>query len=167
MAASNELLFYRRAIDGLSQAILLKVFLESTFTDAHPSLAVVPDSTAAAYDIGPRRILPASIDYHLLRDWIHFCTHNHKLCCKTYRPSLLPGFKVISIKTRQVVEADPDCTYLALSYVWGTLESTELNPSSYNLDSAPPVIQDAILVTGSLGYEYLWVDKYVSSSAQR
>lgn len=162
MAASNELLFYRRAIDGFSQAILLKVFVDSSFTDADRCLAVLdsrPD--AAPYDIGPRRISPGSIDYNLLKNFIGFCSHNHKTCFKASR-SNLPGFKIINVKTREVIEAEPSCTYLALSYVWGTFESTE-SSTSYDLDLAPPVIQDAISVTGSLGYEYLWVDKYVSS----
>ena len=62
-------------------------------------------------------------------------------------------------------------TYTALSYVWGAPQSCQnvkgvpkdlYNPGSISADdeAIPRTIQDAILLTASLGEKYLWVDPW-------
>jgi hypothetical protein len=63
-----------------------------------------------------------------------------------------------------IVPATSGCQYLALSYVWG--KSTVLLEDDSDLakdqlpKNLPQTIEDAILTTKSLGYDYLWVDRY-------
>ncbi|KAA8627766.1 HET domain containing protein [Pyrenophora tritici-repentis] len=46
-----------------------------------------------------------------------------------------------------------NCRFVALSYVWGSEQS------SLRLEDAPATIKDSITVTLALGYDYLWVDR--------
>jgi len=60
-----------------------------------------------------------------------------------------------------------DTRYVALSYCWGTIDSSFVTTTSANLherknkiaySSLPKTIQDAIIITRKLGLRYLWVD---------
>lgn len=106
-------------------------------------------------------IRPSSINYAKLKSLARSCEKNHGSVC-TARPHYqVAGLRVIDVSSRMVVEAPENCNYLALSYVWGQ------QPGSTNGDAlqcVPPLIEDAISVTIALEYNYLWVDRYVSSS---
>lgn len=78
---------------------------------------------------------------------------------------------LIDTKTSSLVPAPSDTTYVALSYVWGqveSLQSTKSNieqlccPWSLLRDAVvvriPPTIRDAIQAVRLLGERYLWVD---------
>ncbi|KAF2998487.1 hypothetical protein E8E13_003053 [Curvularia kusanoi] len=76
---------------------------------------------------------------------------------------------MIDCKTLEIVTAPPNCNYFALSYVWGNASNTAPSDSSISsvpagtrslLSIAAPVVRDAIEVVRSLGWRYLWVDKY-------
>lgn len=74
--------------------------------------------------------------------------------------SAVPGLRVIDCSLQpphcSVVLAPEPCRYIALSYVWGSQQSE---------DSFPRVIRDAMSVTRLLGFQFLWVDKYVRATA--
>lgn len=58
-----------------------------------------------------------------------------------------------------MIEAPEQCAYVALSYVWGTAQF----PGPEKQDGQfPATIEDSIVVSLALGFEYLWVDRYVS-----
>lgn len=61
-------------------------------------------------------------------------------------------------RARRIVAA-LDLSHVTLSYVWGSIAHVE----GYNdqlPDVLPSIIEDSISVTLSLGYEYLWIDRY-------
>ncbi|CAI9631417.1 unnamed protein product [Alternaria burnsii] len=103
-----------------------------------------------------RKLDPENIDYEVLRRWLRYCKGHHIACDHTY-VSFIPGLKVIDCTTGKVIDAPEDSAfrYLALSYVWGSIQS-----SGIDQDEFPATICDAITVTVQLGYRYLWVDQY-------
>lgn len=110
-------------------------------------------------ELGARTIEPTSVDYSKFKDFLKICDRNHKVCCAIEPHPNVLGLEVIDVKTRQVVKAPDGCRYLALSYTWGKASDSS---SDHNIRNSPPVIRDAISVTNSMGYSFLWVDRYVS-----
>ncbi|KAJ2898035.1 HET-domain-containing protein [Zalerion maritima] len=118
------------------------------------------------------RFVPARVDVGPFHQWLDACRHFHGEVCN-YKSSnsrvwSLRGIRFIDCKTRELVPAPPNSRYITLSYVWGKPSSggdgvTPQQPSSpstlANME-LPPTIEDAIQLTGMLGYQYLWVDKY-------
>lgn len=107
-----------------------------------------------------RIILPSSIKYDKLKRLLRSCEENHGSLCTARPLHQVSGLRVIDVSLRTIVEAPENCRYLALSYVWGP-QSDSITGDS--LRCAPPLIEDAVSVTIALGYNYLWVDEYVSS----
>lgn len=120
-------------------------------------LAVIKDGEGSS----SRTIPPRSIDYHWLKLLAQLCEKDHKGHCRlgSLYPISVPGLKVIKVSSRTVIEAPAECRYVALSYVWG--KQPDVGPTLH-LQRPPPLIEDAISVTIAMGYEYLWIDRYVS-----
>ncbi|RGP70263.1 hypothetical protein FSPOR_4163 [Fusarium sporotrichioides] len=111
----------------------------------------------------------------LASTWIRSCRQTHQNCgsySATREPKVLPT-RLIDVSTdalsqpRLVIPLPhpPGFEYIALSYAWGS--SNFIKTTSSNLESMrqnlpwnqlPKTIQDAIIVTRSLGVRYLWVD---------
>lgn len=108
-------------------------------------------------DFASRTINPTSIDYDWLRRLTRSCEQVHD--CKPSSPGPVSGLQVIEVSSRTVVQAPADCKYVALSYVWGKQRHLDL---TLCLQRPPTLIEDAMSVTVAMGYNYLWVDKYVS-----
>lgn len=109
-----------------------------------------------------QHLYPASIDIRIIKSWIKKCVHFHGASCKPLIPVGLKEVKVIDCSQRTIVAAPSDCQYVALSYVWGR-QLTDPEPA-HDWDSGqalPKTIEDSISMTRALGYNYLWVDKYV------
>jgi hypothetical protein len=58
----------------------------------------------------------------------------------------------------------PQCKYIALSYVWG-LPTKGSDAALAEIDGSflrfvPRVVEDAIIITTELLFQYLWVDRY-------
>ena len=131
--------------------------------------SVVSSTIESSKKFRTRRVLPDRINYQLLRNWYDLCVRHHPKKCAvdiTERPDTL---KVIDCQTKQIVEAPPDCPYIALSYVWGQGQSIATWPkqpceepgsSMLSADRIPNVITDAMTVTVQLGWQFLWVDRY-------
>lgn len=115
-------------------------------------------------DLQSKKITPSSVDYEKLKTQVKTCQKEHKSCCKAKSRTNVSGLEVIDVRTQplQVIEAQGQCEYLALSYVWGKQGDSLVN----NLENPPAVIKDAIRVTKSMGFEYLWVDRYVSNQSK-
>ncbi|KAG7058290.1 HET-domain-containing protein [Colletotrichum scovillei] len=81
----------------------------------------------------------------------------------------LPGWSVIDCFANEIVNLE-DCVasagsfdaveYATLSYVWGSAQSDCLRPGRKLPASVPRVIEDAKTVAATLGFQYLWVDRY-------
>lgn len=109
-------------------------------------------------ELKSRRIAQTSVDYNNLKHLIKICEGEHKESCAAGTGPNVLGLEVINTKTQEVIKAPDDCEYLALSYVWG---KGEVGSFFHDIQNAPPVVKDAISVTNTMGYSYLWVDRYV------
>jgi hypothetical protein len=106
--------------------------------------------------------------------WLQQCRNSHEQCAVTASPAEMPT-RVIDVSATANGLPSPfiyhpppgSCgEYVALSYCWGdtpTVLLTEewlLNSSTPSLDfqGLPPTFRDAILLTQSLGFQYLWID---------
>ena len=122
-------------------------------------------------------------NWELARSYLASCRRNHARCRRRDAESERAGFRpthlvdilierddtIRLIEGRNLAQKDPaDTDYLTLSYCWGenTLQPyrtikanvAERLSEGFPLGSQPASIQDAIKVTKTLGYRYLWVD---------
>jgi len=110
------------------------------------------DATALFTEVSKR------VDFAIVKQFVEACKASHKSCEPETSLQLL-DLRVIDCVDNTVVVAPLGCSFVALSYVWGGLSA-----DSYVLGSRiafPPTIEDAVRTTRELGYEYLWVDRYV------
>ena len=91
-----------------------------------------------------------------IRGWIEDCLTNHSECCIGNVQDSLRQLRVIDCGSKTVVPAPMGCHYVALSYVWG-----QHNDAFDDLQNPPKTIADSIYVTQMLGYQYLWIDRFV------
>lgn len=113
------------------------------------------------------QVVPPYFDPAIAKGWIHFCRKHHYIKCLAQKHASVTNLHLIDCESLVVEQGHPQAPYVALSYVWGSsaacdqysLKST--SDSTFSLPSIlPPVILDAITVTKSLGFRYLWVDKF-------
>lgn len=113
------------------------------------------------------QVVPPYFDPSVAKGWICHCREHHQKTCFSQQDAVVTNLNLINCEYLAVEQGRPQVPYVALSYVWGSstacgqysLESTFGGASS--LPSVlPPVILDAIAVTKSLGFRYLWVDKF-------
>lgn len=109
---------------------------------------------------------PDVIDYEVIREWLSLCSSKHCECMDKHQSLAfhdIPGFRLIDCSTRTIVPASQafEREYVTLSYVWGT-SSNNSGPAatSWLPDNLPLVVEDAMKVTMSLGYRYIWIDRY-------
>ena len=131
---------------------------------------VVSSARKTSPRVGTRRLLPDRIDYQLLRSWHEFCAQHHRKLCANNSKEYPEMLKVVDCRTRRIIGAPSNCSYVALSYVWGKQQSTTVSSSvssgkntghrTLSSDTIPSVISDAMIVTLKLGWQYLWVDRY-------
>lgn len=130
-----------------------------------------------------REVFDEFIDFNEVQRWISACDRDHTAsddgCLSTpFNPAILPrtgkrqlDFRVIDVRQMCLVYAQPECRYLALSYVWGARKKSTLVLTSHNEDELmkpgaltnyqaliPNTIWDCMTVVRRLGQGYLWVD---------
>ena len=74
----------------------------------------------------------------------------------------MDGMRLLDCRSLMVVQAERTVQYLALSYVWGRERKGPIrkrNDCSLRLESLSQTIRDAITLTRSLQYGYIWIDK--------
>ncbi|KAL8658661.1 MAG: hypothetical protein Q9202_007489 [Teloschistes flavicans] len=118
-----------------------------------------------------RCIQSPQIDFEQLRTWYQNCLGDQ--CGSNPIPapakSICEGFRLIDVERHCVVPYERQCNYIALSYVWGGIETvrcTKKNRQDLEVDGAllrkeyrlPRTIKDAILFVKELGEKYIWVD---------
>jgi hypothetical protein len=129
---------------------------------------------------GSGREFSSLVDTDRVRGWLQQCESHHGDRCgepEWLSSSEAPEFlKVIDVDKRCIVDAPPNCRYLALSYVWGKpppeqdaqlcRSTTTANIGQLRKEggmspaSLPRTIRDAMTLTASLGERYLWVDAF-------
>ncbi|KAF2101845.1 HET-domain-containing protein [Rhizodiscina lignyota] len=156
----------------------LKVIVQSSSVSVpefHRICLLGDDAPQGAQKLFLGRRVPDKISIHRIKSWIRSCQSFHDDNCNDIvnRPeSEMPvRFRVLDVWNLCVVpEPPPDCRYLALSYVWGRpssvlklstanfAELTEPRALKREWHQIPRTIQDAIVLTSSLGERYLWID---------
>ncbi|KAK3351086.1 heterokaryon incompatibility protein-domain-containing protein, partial [Neurospora tetraspora] len=106
-------------------------------------------------------------DFNAVKQWLsHCCAHHQKTCLSdTTRVAKISGFKLIECSSRKLVTlseiAEVDkMQFIALSYVWGSKDASDIPAGDGLPTQTPKVIDDAIAATQYMGYNYLWVDRY-------
>lgn len=149
---------------------------QETDIAADPTLAPYLDKSPAAPAISGRSVTPL-LDPALPNCWLRFCRENHpsETCGRAAPP--VPGLRLIDCQTGRVICVDElpeeektssDFDYLALSYFSGDEADTtaaadgekQSTPVDLSLDKLPPLFADAVSLTASLGFRYLWTDRY-------
>lgn len=108
---------------------------------------------------------PSYISYEKIKTWITQCrTHDPYALASVQR---VEGLKVIRCNARppMILSAPNPCRYVALSYVWGDSKEASFEEGDSIFGNIPPTIEDSIKVAAELGYEYLWIDRYVRKHA--
>ncbi|KAF1833452.1 HET-domain-containing protein [Decorospora gaudefroyi] len=111
----------------------------------------------------PSRHIPKKIkdsaDLECAKQWMMTCRKSHgmKCCRKAPARHSKTALKVIDCFTKQVREAGPKESYVALSYVWGNALG---GSTSRSLMDAPKTVTDAMFVAVQIGIPRLWVDLY-------
>ncbi|CAM1501778.1 Fc.00g037620.m01.CDS01 [Cosmosporella sp. VM-42] len=102
------------------------------------------------------------VDYGVVQQWLQECDEHHRACTRSH--TTIPGLQVIDCTTGKVVSISDDSHYLALSYVWGVRSRRDSLIRKFNSSVKkayfPRTVRDAMHVTRSLGYHFLWVDQY-------
>lgn len=113
------------------------------------------------------------IDLDLCRRWLADCECRHPTACHTVPRSsntLPPDFRVVDVHDACIVVPPVGCRYVALSYVWGQVETLCLTKDNVttlehpgvldrpSLDNAQTIL-DAMIVVSRMGERYLWVDR--------
>lgn len=107
------------------------------------------------------RPLEPLINFKILQAWLDFRNVYHTETCIISNLRPMRSFRVIDCDNRTIIPAGTDCQYIALSYVWGISTEENWNEKWDVLPvKLPRTIEDAIVATRSLGYQYLWVDRY-------
>lgn len=109
--------------------------------------------------------------FQSLSRWLYECDSNHVVCSNSSK--ILPTRLIDVHPTRNEHECRLSETtaetgqYLALSYCWGTDQSTIATTTTanladrfcgFNINSLPKTFQDAIHLTRKLGVKFLWID---------
>jgi hypothetical protein len=161
---------FQRKLPGLSDTVCLGLFPESDSPDKRQVPEFIAKSCPRDVARGPqvrvRTLESATIDFDILKGWYAFCRDYHTRLCNPSRPVQTPMLRVIDCALREVIGADDDCSYAALSYVWGspTSENNLDMISGRLIGRLPNVIEDAISVSLKLGIRYLWIDRYCISA---
>lgn len=135
--------------------------------DSHKGLLL----PTVAVDSNPELLLGYAIqrdrvNYKIVRQWLDECQTLHASCqSQAKHHTGREDLQVIDCKTCKIVSCPKDSPYLALSYVWGHERRKEgltrgFVRSTLGRKYFPRTVKDAIFVTLSLGYKYLWVDRY-------
>ncbi|OIW34249.1 HET-domain-containing protein [Coniochaeta ligniaria NRRL 30616] len=117
------------------------------------------------------------LDIDLVRGWLRCCDETHGDAClqslvtRLSPDSMPPRLLFVDVEQECLVYGSLDSRYIALSYVWGqvdTLRTTTANldhfmqPGTLKIDSheypMPATIQDVMRLAIQLGVRHVWVD---------
>ncbi len=105
-----------------------------------------------------RLINADAVNFDAAKSWIQTCRKKHGYACNDTAMTAGPSL-VIDCHTKAVVPTPENCEYVALSYVWGS-DPTHIPTDLSQINQVPILVQDALVATISLGYDYLWIDYY-------
>ena len=108
----------------------------------------------------------------LIKSWLHTCEREHEGCRPNPANELdMPLYFIDVVEECITFKPVSNVRYIALSYVWGNVESTNLTSgnmeglrkprslsSGSHVVTVPQTIRDAMRLTADLNIRYLWVD---------
>jgi hypothetical protein len=119
-----------------------------------------------------RLIDNGEFNIELFQKWMQLCHTAHGEACS--RPNWsrnIPrptNLRVIDAKRRCIVDLPESQSFIALSYVWGNVETLQLRKENFELlredgalirqSALSDTIDDAIIFTDLIGENYLWAD---------
>jgi hypothetical protein len=110
---------------------------------------------------------PSRVSPERIKHWLQNCdslrtSHSSQHGqCKAETQTVLRALRVLDCHSRLVITAPRNCAFVALSYVWG--QPSEACETKAGLpEQLPQTLEDCIKFTLLLGYQYIWIDKYVS-----
>ncbi|KID84258.1 Heterokaryon incompatibility [Metarhizium guizhouense ARSEF 977] len=123
------------------------------------------------------RVVSAMVDPALPRCWLDFCREKHAGTACMAPVKMVQGLRLVDCTEMRVVAAEEiqahgQTDYLALSYVWAQTEldsspdapfdtsASSLGPDGRLPESVPLLFADAIAFTSSLGFRYIWIDRF-------
>ncbi|KAL5359093.1 heterokaryon incompatibility protein-domain-containing protein [Aspergillus floccosus] len=123
------------------------------------------------------RVVPAQLDPELVQTWVSACAQHHGAECvpepnvlaTPAAPQGLAFLRLIDVEQQCLVDAEPGCRYLAVSYVWGDGRTVMLRKENKAKLYCPgglgkirhklaKTISDAMAFVALIGERYLWVD---------
>ncbi len=173
---------------GDSNEYDLKAHAERTRTASRCQLRVYPSSGYPGGECQIRPLLPGPFsgrrvdqdhaNLELVREWLDICNTHHMGSCNlnnTSRMAFPKHFRLIDVTRDKIVSElpGPKPRYIALTYVWGEnkmgFEMPRTLKAAVHTDDTgvevidlptflPRTVRDALEVTRSLGFTYLWVD---------
>ena len=121
------------------------------------ALCLLQDDAGPGEYLGGREI-KSEVDIGLVKCWLSSCSRLHGERCRPAETGDLSDILLLDVSSRRVVKCPSSSPpYLALSYVWGTLDQQHLHEGSIT-GKLPQTIEDAIWLVQQLGERYLWVD---------
>ncbi|KAH8800501.1 heterokaryon incompatibility protein-domain-containing protein [Xylogone sp. PMI_703] len=155
-------------------------FVDSVRLNLFPEITLLAnDSPVPSKTFFARPIPQDKIDFGMVRNWFSLCEMWHGDRCDEvemldsvlHPKNEIEAFRVIDVIDNCLVRGDSNCTYAALSYVWGRVEVLRTmagnidrleQPGSLKLpefyDKIPWTVRDAMEATKEMGLRYLWVD---------
>ncbi|KAK2041727.1 heterokaryon incompatibility protein [Colletotrichum somersetense] len=148
----------------------VKVRCDSLSPRAYSYFGLYPEEGTPGLEgvIIGRPIKPPKEQISLVNDWVKFCDGNHKSCHSD--PCPLPT-RVIDVgadghrEPRLFITGGAVGRYMTLSHCWGlhpvirtTSHTIDDHLRALPLDKLPPTFRDAVLITRSLGIQYIWID---------
>jgi heterokaryon incompatibility protein (HET) len=103
---------------------------------------------------------PELVDFNIINHQISYCQDHHKLC---FMEGLEFDLQVVDCRSGLITDLPKKESYIALSYVWGSIVNTSLGQGLENQniwEVAPKTITNAMTVAVKLNINYLWVDEY-------
>jgi hypothetical protein len=141
-------------------------FVRATSRDLWPLTSdvrvLVIQKRSHAMDRKFQSLMIGGMPLEVLKDSMAICQQEHGHECSPKNAKLLQDVKVLDCETCEVVPAPTDCSYVALSYVWGARMTNPSMKATLMPGNLPRTVADSCFVVQSLGYKYLWVDRYVS-----
>lgn len=97
-----------------------------------------------------------AIDFSEISRLVRSCQKSHGNCQKETTTSRQPiPICLVDCYSRKLIQTASSESYVALSYVWGGVSAGTLDSGTL-----PRTLEDAIQVTQSLGFRYIWIDQF-------
>ncbi|KAI1807630.1 HET-domain-containing protein [Daldinia bambusicola] len=119
-------------------------------------------------DLHIRHLNPARVDVDIVKSWIYGCAKHHGASCSPTWDDKQRQMRLLDVRTRKIVQYPQDdrVAYVALSYVWGSVEQGGYTLGS-TVSNPPGTIEDAIHITKELGMDYIWIDSICIDQADK